>query len=126
MTPLLAVAGGGAIGAVARYLMAGAVQRTIGGAFPWGTLAVNLLGALLMGLIVECAARLWTLSGDLRLFLTTGILGGFTTFSAFSLETALMVEKGELAQAALYAMASVLLTVLFLFCGLWLVRMIPA
>jgi CrcB protein len=122
VTPLLAVAGGGALGAVARYLMAGAVQRWSGGAFPWGTLAVNILGALLMGLIVEAAARFWTLSGDLRLFLTTGILGGFTTFSAFSLETALMIEKGDFTLAALYITASVVLTVLFLFCGLWLVR----
>ena len=79
-----------------------------------------------MGLIVESAARLWTLSADLRLFLTTGVLGGFTTFSAFSLETALMVEKGQLGQAAAYAVVSVLLTVLFLFCGVWLIRMIPA
>jgi CrcB protein len=122
VTPLLAVAGGGALGAVARYLMASGVQRLAGGAFPWGTLAVNIVGALLMGLIVEAAARFAALSGDLRLFLTTGVLGGFTTFSAFSLETALMIEKGDFVLAALYITASVVLTVLFLFCGLWLVR----
>lgn len=120
--PWLAVAAGGALGAVARYAMAGLVQRAAGGAFPWGTLAVNVLGALLMGLIVEGAARLWSMSPDLRLFLTTGVLGGFTTFSAFSLETALMIEKGDWLPAMAYIAASVALTVLFLFCGMWAVR----
>ena len=120
--PVLAVAGGGAIGAVARYFMASGIQRLTGAGFPWGTLAVNIVGALLMGLIVESAARFWTMSSELRLFLTTGVLGGFTTFSAFSLETALMIEKGDFVPAALYITASVVLTVLFLFCGLWLVR----
>ncbi|BCW88967.1 Putative fluoride ion transporter CrcB [Alphaproteobacteria bacterium SO-S41] len=122
MIPVLAVASGGAIGAVMRYFMASGIQRLTGAGFPWGTLAVNMIGALLMGLIMEAAARFWTMSSDLRLFLTTGILGGFTTFSAFSLETALMIEKGDFGPAALYITASVVLTVLFLFCGLWLVR----
>lgn len=120
--PWLAVAAGGALGAVARYGMAGLVQRVAGGAFPWGTLAVNVLGALLMGIIVEGAARLWTVPTDLRLFLTTGVLGGFTTFSAFSLETVLMIEKGDWLPAIAYIAASVALTVLFLFCGMWAVR----
>lgn len=120
--PWLAVAAGGALGAVARYAMAGIVQRAAGGAFPWGTLAVNILGALLMGAIVEGSARLWSMPADLKLFLTTGVLGGFTTFSAFSLETALMIEKGDWATAIAYIAASVTLTVLFLFCGMWLVR----
>ncbi|MFT3808374.1 MAG: fluoride efflux transporter CrcB [Micropepsaceae bacterium] len=120
--PWLAVAAGGALGAVARYAMAGAVQRVAGGAFPWGTLAVNILGALLMGVVVEGSARLWNIPADLRLFLTTGILGGFTTFSAFSLETALIIEKGDWMPAIAYIAASVALTVLFLFCGMWAVR----
>lgn len=120
--PWLAVAAGGALGAVARYAMAGAVQRAAGGVFPWGTLAVNILGALLMGAIVEGAARLWTMPADIRLFLVTGVLGGFTTFSAFSLETALMMEKGDWGPAIAYIAASVALTVLFLFCGMWAIR----
>ncbi len=120
--PWLAVAAGGALGAVARYAMAGLVQRAAGGAFPWGTLAVNILGALLMGIVVEGAARLWSMPSDLRLFLTTGVLGGFTTFSAFSLETALMIEKGDWLPAIAYIAASVTLTVLFLFCGMWAIR----
>lgn len=122
----LYVAAGGAIGAAARYLMAGAVQRLAGGAFPWGTLAVNILGALIMGLIVAAVARFWNMSGDLRLFLTTGILGGFTTFSAFSLETGLMIEKGEWAAAGAYIVASVLLCVLALFFGLWIIRVLAS
>ena len=120
--PWLAVAAGGALGAVARYGMAGLVQRLTGGAFPWGTLAVNVMGAFLMGIIVEGTARVWTVPADLRLFLTTGTLGGFTTFSAFSLETALMIEKGDWLPAIAYIAASVALTVLFLFCGMWAVR----
>lgn len=122
MTPWLAVAGGGALGSVARYALSGMVQRAVGGAFPWGILAVNVLGAFLMGVVVEAAARAWSMSADMRLFLATGILGGFTTFSAFSLDTALMVQKGEWLNAGVYAVASVALTVLFLFLGLWLVR----
>lgn len=122
MMPWLAIACGGALGAVARYAMAGAVQKAVGGAFPWGTLAVNVLGALLMGGVVESAARLWSMPSDLRLFLTTGLLGGFTTFSAFSLETGLMLERGDWGTAIAYVMASVVLTVLFLFCGMWAVR----
>ena len=119
---ILYIGVGGALGAMARYLMAGLVQRGVGGAFPWGTLAVNILGAFVMGLIVELAARLWSMSPDLRAFLTSGVLGGFTTFSAFSLETGLMIEKGDWASAATYIVASVLLCVLALFLGLWLIR----
>jgi CrcB protein len=122
MMPWLAVAAGGALGAVARFAMAGAVQRAASDTFPWGTLAVNVLGALLMGIIVEGAARIWTMAPDFRLFLTTGVLGGFTTFSAFSLETALMIEKGDWGFAIAYIAASVALTVLFLFCGMWAIR----
>ncbi len=122
MTPWLAVAGGGALGSVARYALSGAIQRTAGGSFPWGILGVNVLGAFLMGLVVETTARVWPISPDIRLFLTAGLLGGFTTFSAFSLDTALMLQKGDWTMAGAYAVASVALTVLFLFVGMWLVR----
>ena len=120
--PWLAVAAGGALGAVARYGMAGLVQRVAGGAFPWGTLAVNVLGALLMGIIVEGAARLWTVPTDLRLFLTTGVLGGFTTFSAFSLEVTAMAERGAYATALAYVLISVTISVAAVFAGLAVVR----
>ena len=119
---LLPIAAGGALGAVARFLMAGAVQRAVGGAFPWGTLAVNVLGALVMGLVVEAAARFWNMSEPVRVFLTTGVLGGFTTFSAFSLETGLLIQKSDWLSALAYIAASVLLCVLALFAGMWIIR----
>ncbi|MFO1237293.1 MAG: fluoride efflux transporter CrcB [Alphaproteobacteria bacterium] len=126
MTPLLYVGAGGALGAMARFLMAGWVQKASGGTFPWGTLSVNVAGAFAMGLVVAVALKAASFPADLRVFLTSGVLGGFTTFSAFSVETALMIEKGDLLPAGLYVAASVTLTVLFLFCGLWLVRSIAA
>lgn len=126
MTPLLYVGAGGALGAMARFLMAGWVQRAAGGAFPWGTLSVNVAGAFAMGVVVALAMKAASFPADLRVFLTSGVLGGFTTFSAFSVETALMIEKGDFLNATLYIAASVILTVLFLFCGLWLVRSIAA
>ena len=126
MTPLLYVGAGGALGAMARFLMAGWVQRAAGGAFPWGTLSVNVAGAFAMGVVVALAMKAASFPADLRVFLTSGVLGGFTTFSAFSVETALMIEKGDFLNATLYIAASVILTVLFLFCGLWLVRRIAA
>ena len=126
MTPLLYVGAGGALGAMARFLVAGWVQRAAGGAFPWGTLSVNVAGAFAMGVVVAIALKAASFPADLRVFLTSGVLGGFTTFSAFSVETALMIEKGDFIPASLYIAASVILTVLFLFCGLWLVRSIAA
>ena len=126
MTPLLYVGAGGALGAMARFLMAGWVQKASGGTFPWGTLSVNVAGAFAMGLVVAVALKAASFPADLRVFLTSGVLGGFTTFSAFSVETALMIEKGDLLPAGLYVAASVTLTVLFLCCGLWLVRSIAA
>jgi CrcB protein len=126
VTPLLYVGAGGALGAMARFLMAGWVQKASGGTFPWGTLSVNVAGAFAMGLVVAVALKAASFPADLRVFLTSGVLGGFTTFSAFSVETALMIEKGDLLPAGLYVAASVTLTVLFLFCGLWLVRSIAA
>jgi len=126
VTPLLYVGAGGALGAMARFLMAGWVQRAAGGAFPWGTLSVNVAGAFAMGVVVALAMKAASFPADLRVFLTSGVLGGFTTFSAFSVETALMIEKGDFLNATLYIAASVILTVLFLFCGLWLVRSIAA
>jgi len=126
VTPLLYVGAGGALGAMARFLVAGWVQRAAGGAFPWGTLSVNVAGAFAMGVVVAIALKAASFPADLRVFLTSGVLGGFTTFSAFSVETALMIEKGDFIPASLYIAASVILTVLFLFCGLWLVRSIAA
>jgi CrcB protein len=117
---------GGGLGSVGRYLIASAVGRMIGPGFPWGTLAVNILGGFVMGALVEVMALRWSVSQEVRLFLTTGILGGFTTFSAFTLEAGGMIERGDFTSAALYALGSVIGSLLALFAGLALVRGIIA
>jgi fluoride exporter len=89
---MLLVALGGALGSVARYLTTLATIRWIGIEFPWGTLAVNLVGSLLIGIVHELGATAASLSPDARLFLTTGVMGGLTTYSAFSYETARLLE----------------------------------
>ena len=119
---VLAIAVGGGIGSVLRHYVSSAVAALLGGGFPFGILAVNVLGGLAMGVIVELGALKLSVSPELRAFLTTGLLGGFTTFSAFSLDTALLLERGETALAAAYVGASVALSVGALFVGLWLVR----
>jgi CrcB protein len=121
MPNLLLVMLGGAIGAGARHLAGAAGLRWLGPGFPWATLFVNLAGSLLMGLF---AGWLVQKGGNeqMRLFLAVGILGGFTTFSAFSLELGLMIQRGELAGAAAYILASVIGGILLLFAGLWLMR----
>jgi len=118
--PWLLVFLGGGLGAMARHGVNLTAARLLGVAFPWGTLTVNILGSLLMGLAVGWFAfRAGTFeSQHLRLFLTTGVLGGFTTFSAFSLDVALVWERGEHGAAVAYVLASVLLSVAGLFAGM--------
>lgn len=121
MLNLALVAGGGAAGAVARYLLGGQVQRWTGGAWPAGTLFVNIVGGLAMG-----ALAVWLASrGEVerwRLVLGVGVLGGFTTFSAFSLEVFVLIERRAWVQAGAYAAASVLLSVGALAAGVYLAR----
>ncbi len=124
MQMLLAVAAGGAFGAVLRYLTMGRVAALLGTGFPWGTLVVNVAGSFAMGLIVALGARAIQPSPELRALLTVGILGGFTTFSTFSLDTMLLIERGQWPQAALYAALSVLLSVAGLWAGMALVRQV--
>ena len=121
MGVILSVGVGGGLGALIRYFVAGWVQPQ-GSDFNWGIFAVNISGGLMMGLIVEASALKLNLSPELRAFLTTGILGGYTTFSAFSLDAALLYERGELGLAALYVGLSVALSIGGLFAGLALVR----
>jgi CrcB protein len=115
---------GGGLGAALRHGINLAAFRLVGTEFPYGTLLINVLGSLAMGLIAEYFALKGGLPQHLRLFLTTGILGGFTTFSAFSLEAALLYERGQLAGAAIYVVASVVLAIAALFAGLAIVRAI--
>jgi CrcB protein len=119
---ILAIAIGGAAGSLARHYLSAGIYHVTGSAFPYGILVVNVLGGLVMGIIVELGALKLNYSLEMRAFLTTGILGGFTTFSTFSLDTALLIERGDWAGAALYVIGSVLLSVGALFGGLWLVR----
>lgn len=119
---VFAVAVGGAAGSVGRYLAMSAVGGWLGSGFPWGTLFVNVVGSFAMGVLVEASAQMWSPSPELRAMLTVGVLGGVTTFSAFSLDVAVLWERHQVAIAALYAIASVILSVGALFLGLALVR----
>ncbi len=122
MKLVLLVALGGAIGSVLRYLVGLASGWLSGPGFPWGTLAVNIAGSLAMGLVIGLAASKFHLTNELRVFITTGFLGGFTTFSAFSLDFALLYERKDYGLAGLYLAGSVGLSILALFAGLYLVR----
>ena len=113
---------GGGLGAALRHGVNLASARLLGTAFPYHTLIINVTGSLVMGLIAAHFALKGGASQSWRLFLTTGILGGYTTFSAFSLDSMLLYERGETALAALYVLASVALAIGGLFAGLALVR----
>jgi CrcB protein len=124
MTTFLLVFLGGGIGACARHVVNLLVPRFVGLNFPWATFTVNVTGSLLMGLLAGFLAFRGGggLTQHARLFLATGVLGGYTTFSAFSLDTALLFERGATGEAVAYMLGSVALSVLGLFAGLWLVR----
>ena len=118
------VALGGAVGASARYLAGVAAIRVMGPGFPWGTLTVNVVGSFVMGAVVVLLAHLS--ATRFAPFLMTGVLGGFTTFSAFSLDVATLYERGDVGQAAIYVAASVGVSLAALFAGLFLTRSILA
>jgi fluoride exporter len=111
------VALGGAIGSALRYGVNIAAPRLLGTGFPWATLTVNIVGSFLMGLLSAALAEKFSDQPHLRLFLTTGILGGFTTFSAFSLDLFGLMQRGENSTAVIYALASVVLSILAVFSG---------
>ena len=113
---------GGGLGAMLRHGLNVATSRWLGIAFPWSTFFINVTGSLVMGLIAGWFALKADASQGARLFLTTGILGGYTTFSAFSLDAALLYERGEFGLSAFYVIGSVVLSIGGLFAGLWLVR----
>lgn len=117
------VAAGGAIGAASRHLVNLGALRLFGPGFPVGTLAVNVIGCLLMGMLAGALAGRADGAGQgLRFFLATGVLGGFTTFSAFSLDAVLLWERGQAAAALGYVLASVFVSIAALIVGLTLVR----
>ena len=112
---------GGGLGAMARHAMNRAGLALLGPGFPWWTLAVNVLGSFLIGLLAGLFGA-WETGHNLRLFLTTGFLGGFTTFSAFSLDALTLWERGAMLQAGLYVLASMILSLLAAALGLLLTR----
>lgn len=122
MQGLVLVMVGGALGAGARHGFNIAVPRFFGTAFPWHTVVVNVLGSFLMGVLVAWLASRASDGSNLRLFLATGILGGFTTFSAFSLDFVALWERGDMLAAFGYMLASVVLSLIAIFAGLALVR----
>ena len=125
MINLLLVAAGGAIGAGLRHVANFVALRLVGPSFPWGTMAINIVGSFAMGLFITTLARRYGASNELRLFVATGILGGFTTFSAFSLDFATLWERGATLPAFGYALASLIGAIIALFLGLWLARSLP-
>ncbi len=122
MFQVLIVAIGGAIGAALRYVTSLCALRILGANALWGTAGINILGSFAMGIFVELLARRYGGSPELRLFVATGILGGFTTFSAFSLDFAVLFERGDLGQAFAYVAISVIISIAALFAGLHLAR----
>jgi fluoride exporter len=121
MSYLLVFVGGG-VGATLRHLINLTCARFMGTGFPWGTFIINISGSTVMGLIAGYLTFKGEASQPWRLFLMTGVLGGYTTFSAYSLDAALLYERGELTLAAAYVIGSVVLSIAGLFGGLALVR----
>lgn len=127
MQTLFLVAAGGATGAVARYLLGVGAMRALGPGWPYGTLGANVIGGFLMGVLAGVLAMRGGADQEKwRLLLGVGVLGGFTTFSSYSLEVALMIERREWASAAAYSLGSVALSITALFAGLLLIRRLLA
>lgn len=122
MLNIALVATGGAIGSVFRYLVGVWSVRLAGANFPWGTLAVNVVGSFMIGLLVELVARRLNASMEMRLFLVTGVLGGFTTFSSFALDAASLLERGATGLSIVYVLASLIVSIAAVFAGLALGR----
>lgn len=126
MKVLLAVFVGGGFGALARHLTALAGLRLLGEGFPYGTLCVNVLGSLLIGILMEGSALKWDMPLETRALLVTGFLGGFTTFSAFSLDFFKLWHMAGASSAVIYASGSVILSLLAVFAGAYLMRGVMA
>ena len=119
---MLFVAAGGAIGAVARFGLMSGIGHWLGHGFPWGTLAVNIIGSVLLGVLIEVSALLWSPSPEVRAMLVVGLLGAFTTFSAFSMDTYILFDRGMLFQAIGYVTASVAICVMGFWGGIAVTR----
>lgn len=122
MNTIVAIAFGGAFGAVLRYLSGVWAFKVFGDGFPYSTLGVNVVGSFVMGVLVAVFAQYWSPSESVRAFLVPGLLGAFTTFSAFSLDVSALYERGDLMLAGVYISVSVVGAVMALFLGMFLVR----
>jgi len=119
------VAFGGAAGAMGRFALAELVARFNTSAFPFGTMMVNILGSLMLGIWIGVVATMMPAkTKDLHLLIAVGFLGGFTTFSAFSMDAYMLMERGMTTQAFLYVFGSVMISVLALVAGMWLVKLL--
>lgn len=118
MTQLIAIAAGGSIGAILRFLLSSQIYNGLGRDFPYGTLVVNVVGSLLMGLLYQLFMQRYSVSPELKAALLVGLLGAFTTFSAFSIETVLLLEQGHLFKAMMNIIASVVLCIFATWAGL--------
>lgn len=126
MNMLLAIAFGGAVGALGRHFVNLGMAAWIGLGIPWGTLVVNIGGSLIMGFLVHAMATTWTVSPEMRALLTVGGLGAFTTFSTFSLDVFALYERGQVVFAGAYILASVVGAIGALYVGLRLARVVFA
>ncbi len=122
MNNVLLVALGGGLGAALRHGVNLVALRLLGPNFPWGTFTINIAGSLAMGIFIELLARRFSGSEGLRLFVATGILGGFTTFSSFSLDFAVLWQLGAVGAALGYVAGSVALSLAAVFVGFWLAK----
>jgi len=122
LSSIIPIAAGGASGAVLRHVSNQGVASILGASFPYGTMAVNIAGSFAMGLLIGIFSHIWQAPQEIKLFLTTGLLGGFTTFSAFSLDAVLLYERGAWISAGFYVSASVLGALAALVAGLTIIR----
>jgi CrcB protein len=119
MNVFLAIGLGGGFGALLRHYLNGAVTAWLGTGFPYGIMVINILGSLLMGLMIGLFAHVGEIPPHWKVFLTTGVLGGFTTFSTFSLDSALLLERGDYGMAAFYIVGSVIISLAALMLAMW-------
>jgi CrcB protein len=126
MKTILYVAGGGAVGAVGRYLLGMLALQFSDGHWPWGNFSANVIGSVGLGILIAMLSLSWSPSAEVRAFLVVGLFGGFTTFSAFSFETILLFERGREDLAILYVSATLVSAIGGLFAGLRLTRMVLA
>ncbi|MEK9707661.1 MAG: fluoride efflux transporter CrcB [Alphaproteobacteria bacterium] len=124
MNMLVAIAIGGAVGALGRHFVNVAMGSLLGTGFPWGTVTVNIVGSFLMGVLIHMLAVSWNVSPEMRALLTVGALGAFTTFSTFSLDVVTMYERDALLLVGVYVVVSVVASIGALLVGLRLARVV--